>query len=362
MTEEREAKPQRRGKTLRGMGSVYQRGEVWWVCYYYRGKQFRESAHASGKRGESVARELLKKRLGEIHSGGFIGPREDRVTFEDMVADLENDYAINGRRSLHTAKYHIAHLREVFGFSRAVDITLDRVRAYQSQRIKEGAAPATVNREVSYLGKMLTLAVGAGKLSRRPRFTMLQENNVREGFLEHGEFLSLLSHLPPHLKGVVEFLYLSGWRKSEALKLEWRDVSLPSRVVRLRVENSKNKEARTLPLTGRLWEVIQERARERRLDTPQVFHHGGRRIQSFRKAWRSACDAAELGGVIPHDLRRCAARNLSRAGVPEVVAMSITGHKTNSMYRRYRIVDERDLREATEKMQLHLAAQLPKVS
>jgi hypothetical protein len=57
---------------------------------------------------------------------------------------------------------------------------------------------------------MLTLAVDAGRLSRRPRFAMLQENNVREGFLEHDEFLALLGHLPHHLKGLVEFLYLSG--------------------------------------------------------------------------------------------------------------------------------------------------------
>jgi integrase len=120
------------------------------------------------------------------------------------------------------------------------------------------------------------------------------------------------------------------------------------------MENSKNGEARTLPLMGRLWDVIQERGRERRLDIPYVFHHRGRRIGSFCKAWRTACDAAKLGGVIPHDLRRCAAWNLSRAGVPEVVAMNITGHKTNSMYRRYRIVDERDLREATERLQQHL--------
>ena len=62
-------------------------------------------------------------------------------------------------------------------------------------------------------------------------------------------------------------------------------------------------------------------------------------------------------GTIPHDLRRCAARNLSRAGVSESVAMEITGHKTRSMYRRYRIVDERDLREATERLQSHLEEQ-----
>jgi len=64
-----------------------------------------------------------------------------------------------------------------------------------------------------------------------------------------------------------------------------------------------------------------------------------------------------IEGTLIHDLRRCAARNLSRAGVPETVAMEITGHKSRSMYRRYRIVDERDLREGIEKLQAHLETQ-----
>jgi integrase len=301
--------------------------------------------------------------------GKFI-PSEDRLTFEDMVKDLENDYRINGKRSLSTIRYYTAHLKEFFGLDRAIDIAPDRVRAYQTRRLEEEASNATVNREVACLGRMLTLAVNAGKLSRRPKLQTLEENNVRQGFLEHGDFLILLSHLPAHLQPVAEYLYLSGWRKGEALKLEWRDVDVRGRVVRLRIENSKNKESRVLALTGRLWEMMEERVRERRLDCPYVFHDDGERIGDFRKAWYTACITSGLGrmeklskgskqyvGLIPHDLRRCAARNLSRAGVPEVVAMKITGHKTSSMYRRYRIVDERDLREATERLQTHLETQ-----
>jgi len=155
----------------------------------------------------------------------------------------------------------------------------------------------------------------------------------------------------------VEFLYLSGWRKGEAQKLEWKDVDLEGKTVRLRMENSKNKESRVLPLTKRLWNIIQDRAKERRLHCLYVFHHNGTKIGDFRKVWKRACKESGLDGIIVHDLRRCAARNLSRAGVPEQVAMGLTGHKTNSMYRRYRIVDERDLREATERLQAHLEEQ-----
>lgn len=187
---------------------------------------------------------------------------------------------------------------------------------------------------------------------------MLYENNVRQGFLEHGEFLKLLGNLPDHLKPITQFLYLSGWRKGEAQKLEWRDIDLAGHVVRLRIENSKNKEARILSITGRLLVLFQERQKSRRLDCPHVFHRSGRKIGDFKKAWKTACKDSGLSGTLVHDLRRTAARNLSRAGVPESVAMEITGHKTRSMYRRYRIVDEKDLREALEKLQMHVESQI----
>ena len=248
-----------------------------------------------------------------------------------------------------------------FGFDRAVDITPDRVKAYQAYRLNEKGAPATINREVACLGKMLTLALEAGKLSRRPKFKLLQGEKVREGFIDHGQFLILHDKLPDGLKSLIEFLYLSGWRKGAGRKLEWRDVDLSGKIVRLRIANSKTKEAQVLPLTGRLWEIIQVQLQRRLPECPYVFHREGQPIGDFRKAWKRACKEAGVSDLLIHDLRRCAARNLSRAGVPREVAMKITGHKTESMYRRYRIVDERDIKEATERMQAHLADQVQPV-
>lgn len=349
---------------MKGLGRIFRRrfkrpdGEVyedpaWWIGFSHRGKEYRESSHSEK---ESDARKFLKQRLAEVGSGRFI-VNEDKLTFEDMVKDLVNDYEVNGKRSLASVNFYLKHLRGFFGMDRARDIAPDRVRAYQNFRLKEGASNATVNREVATLGRMLTLAVNAEKLSRRPRLQMLEENNVRQGFLEHGDFMGLLDNLPDHLKPIIEYLYLSGWRKGEAVKLEWRDVDLQGRVVRLRIENSKNKEARVLPLTGRLLEIIEARKEERRLDCPYVFHREGQPVGDFKKAWKTACKKSGLTGTLVHDLRRCAARNLSRAGVREQIAMGITGHKTSSMYRRYRIVDESDLRDATERLQAHLESQ-----
>jgi integrase len=163
------------------------------------------------------------------------------------------------------------------------------------------------------------------------------------------------------VRDLVEFEYLSGWRQGSVKKLQWADVDMATHTARLRSDNSKNKTSWILPLTGKLLEVIQRRVKERRLDCPYVFHRNGRQIKDYRDAWATACKDSGLmagrAGVTPHDLRRCAARNLSRAGVPEQIAMRITGHKTASMYRRYRIVDERDLREATQSLNAYLETQ-----
>jgi integrase len=126
--------------------------------------------------------------------------------------------------------------------------------------------------------------------------------------------------------------------------------------VRLRIENSKNKQARILPLTGRLREVIQDRERVRRLDSPAVFHHEGYKIGGVKKSWRQHAKKAGSKEPLVLDLRRCAARNLSWAGLPEAVAKrlqvtrlgactGVTGSSIGGIF------------EKRERLQLHLESQ-----
>lgn len=157
---------------------------------------------------------------------------------------------------------------------------------------------------------------------------------------------------------MVTFAYITGWRvRSEILLLHWRQVDFKAGTIRLEPGTTKNAEGRMFYMTAELRATPEEqRARTEALQRrtgrmiPWVFHRNGQPIKSFRIAWARAVRAAGVPGRIPHDLRRTAVRNLERRGVPRSVAMKMVGHKTESVYRRYAIVDETMLREASEKL------------
>ncbi len=202
---------------------------------------------------------------------------------------------------------------------------------------------------------MFTLAVQDGRLSNAPYVPTLEADNIRQGSLDHGAFVSLRAKLPPYLQDPITFLYFSGWRLSEMKALEWRDVGLADGIVRLRPEISKSKDGRLLPLSGELLQVIERAHSTRRPDCSFVFHRDGEPIGDFRKPWATACKAAELHPVLVHDLRRTAVRNMVHAGIPDRVTMALSGHKTRSVFDRYNIVSEADLVTAAERLHQHLS-------
>jgi integrase len=200
------------------MGRVYLRGGRWWIQYHYRGQLRRESS-GSDKPGKAVS--LLKQRLGEIGQGRFVGPAVERTTFEDLAEMLIEDYKVNGRKTLDRAEKAVEHLAAFFARSLAFDITADRVSKYICSRL-EVVKPATIRLELAALKRMFTLGLRAGKVASRPYFPSIEVRNTRAGFFEWDEFVATLSHLPEEARAVAEFLYLTGWRKGEALQLQWR--------------------------------------------------------------------------------------------------------------------------------------------
>jgi len=258
---------------------------------------------------------------------------------------------------LRSLKLSVRHLRRTFALDRAVEITTDRIKKYIRSGQREGSANASINRELSALKRMFKLAVESDRLRFAPHVPMLEENNARQGFVDHSVFLTVREHLPAYLKDPITFLYLSGWRLGEMRELEWRDVDLAGKAVRLRPEISKNKDGRVLPLSGELLEIIERAKAQRRLDCSYVFHLDGDQVGDFKRSWATACRKAGVGKVLVHDLRRTAVRNMVRAGIPDRIAMALSGHKTRSVFDRYNIVSEEDLAVATGRLQSHLHKQ-----
>jgi integrase len=359
------------------MGKIYKRGKTYWIKYYRNGKPYRESTKGTK---EAEAKRLLKRREGEISQGKLPGIYFDRVRFDELAEDFLRDYILNKKKSLGRAKISVDHLKEEFEGVRITEITSPRIEAYIEKRLewacrkchksfdpqdecpfcnsddlKSGVANATINRELSALKRMLNLGARQTppKVDRVPWIPMLKENNTRKGFFEHGGFLALREALPDYLETIVTFGYNFGWRLSEILGLTWDRVDLKNGIVRIETGETKNDDARTVYLDDELNDMFRQLFINRMLNIPQVFLRDGQPIKGLRKAWLKACKDIGLGGKLFHDLRRTAIRNMVRAGTPERVAMMISGHKTRSVFDRYNIVSEKDLKEATRRRVLY---------
>jgi integrase len=341
---------------------------IWWIKYQVGGHP---QCVSSGSEKKRIAEDLLKEREGDVVRGVPSTAQVGKIRFEEAAEDYLNEYRTNRRRSLDTVQGRIKnHLTPYFGGRRMTAIRTADVRAFAMRRQAEISANGSINRELAILKRIFTLAVQGGKLMVRPYIPMLKESNVRKGFFEPEQFKSVRQHLPAHMRPIIEFACVTGWRTpSEILPLEWRQVDMKAGEVRLDPGATKNGEARVFPFTAELRRVLedQEKAADRLkksgVITPFVFFYtfgqkSGKRIteSGFHKAWRKARVDAGCPGRIPHDFRRTAVRNLVRAGVPERVAMQLTGHKTRAVFERYNIVSQGDLRDAVQRLDAFVAA------
>jgi integrase len=176
---------------------------------------------------------------------------------------------------------------------------------------------------------------------------MTSETNVRTGFLSDEQYGALLSELPQELKPLFVVGYFTGIRLGELRAIQWEQADLTEGFITLETGETKNGEGRVVPiLKGEMAALLTAARKERDEkwpDSPWVFNRGGAPIKDLRWAWAKACQRAGVPDLKFHDLRRTAVRNMRRAGVPQVVRMRISGHKTDSMERRYNIVDADDI-------------------
>jgi integrase len=349
------------------------------VAYYAHGKEQREVARhvRTGEKLEATEKNLheaerfKKQKLGELvaelHGGpAFIGPQQHRVTINELLDALERHYKLRDKWNAKIES-HLKAVRHYWGTWRAVEVTSDAVAKYienlreqgNRRRRGNGHANSTINHRTQLLRQAFKVAMRNKLVSVAPYVPVLSEiGNERQGFFETADFEAVVSHLPEYLRDFARFGFITGWRKGSISTLGWDDVG--DGVLYLRAKNAKQRKAESIPLDGELGAIIERRRAARILEAEDgtkriaefVFHRNGESVGDFRKAWGTACKLANF-----HDLRRTASRNMIEADVPQMVAMKITGHKTDSMFRRYAIVNHKQQRAALAKTQQYLAAQ-----
>ena len=377
-------------KRERGTGRIFQRGTTWWIQYYVQGQQIRVSAETTDPKR---AARFLRKRIGEVEAGIHKDTR--RLTYEELREAYYQDYAVNQRRSLRHNKDGDPHLDKVvrldgfFAGYRASEIDADLIRKFTAEEQGRGLSNGSINRSISALRRMFNLAREDGKLRDIPYFPTVKEARPRQGFFEKEQYEKLFAELPDYLRLPFAIGFFSGMREGEILGLDLSQVDFLRGVIHLRAGETKNDEAREVPIVPQLRTLLGEQRAKRQPTCPYVCYRLDRkghaiRVRGFRKAWYSACVRAGLGKMEPkidrvtgellyapprgprskprvkmvyrgmtfHDTRRSGVRNLVRAGVPERVAMSISGHKTRSVFERYNIVSQNDVSDAGRKLEI----------
>jgi len=325
-----------------------QESRRWKMAFFLHGKEYRET---TGKTDFDEARKVLKDKLDELASvrqgrTEFVPPKAKQLTVDDALTALKTHFEAARKKGLKQAKAHMAAVRQTLGTAKAIAVTPALVDHCITRWQAQGVADATINRRTQLLGQALRQA----RIGNVPTFTRLVENNARQGTVAREAFGTIVAALPEHLRDLARFGYATGWRRGEILGLTAADVNLRRGVLTL--ADSKNGDPRVIPLRNEdgtpnaVGEIIERRMAARVVKnpkntsattTPYLWHKRGRPVRHFTKAWRKACRAAGLPDLKFHDLRRTFATDAAEAGNDYASIMAWTGHRTLSMFLRYRI-------------------------
>jgi integrase len=313
--------------------------------YFNHGQRFRES---TARERYKDAQAVLKDKLLAIGDGPAHDP--SRTAVAGLYAAIERDYATNGRKSLpHLQGLWKNHLENFFGAIAAMDVTSSQIAEYVEQRRAAGAANASINRELAALKRMFKLAVKEQRLKSVPYIGLLEERNVRKGFLRDAQYDSLAQETAKAglwLRTMFEVAFTFGWRKTELTGMRVSQVDLAEGTIELNPGETKNDQGRLVVMTTRIRALLTECITGKERPDLVFTRVDGKPAGNFRRAWARACSDAGVPGLLFHDLRRTAVRNMRRHGIPEKVAMRISGHRTRAVFERYNIVDAADLKLA----------------
>ena len=304
------------------------------------------------------AKRILAQHMQAIVENKYLAPEKPVITFSE-AADSFMAYSRSRKKTFHRDGEIVECLKSYFGNRSLESFTVDQVEKYmvfrrdqRRQAGKRDLAGATLNRDAACLKTIIRRAVLNRQLDRNPIEGLKAFKEFsRSRTLTPEEYRRLLSCCSFHLKPIVELAYVTAMRKGEILRLRWDQVDLKNKIIVLEAADTKTLEKREVPLDALLIEAFHRRPRT--LGSKFVFTIRGKPVRDTKTAFRGACKRAGIKDFRFHDLRHCGITNMRKAGVPDNVIMSISGHKTTAMFRRYDAVDRADRQSAIEKIRLN---------
>jgi len=322
------------GKKVRGL---YRRGRYWWIDYTdSTGKRHFESTRTTLK---SEALQILEERRVQARAGK-IPLKTKPVLFKDFAKKYMEH--IKKLREFDSRKYRVNKLVKEFGDLKLSEFTTVLVEEYQSKRIAQGCANATVNRELAILKHMIHKAVDwdlidDDVLKRVRKVKQLKENNRRLRYLSREEADRLIAacYKAPkcsHLAPIIITALHTGMRRSEILKLKWDDIDF--RAGFIYVKDSKNYQSRMIPLSDTLKQTLQSLPRH--ITSPYVFcREDGKPYNEVKKGFNRVVKYAGIKDFHFHDLRHTFASWLVMGGTDLATVKELLGHKSINMTMRY---------------------------
>src|SRR6267143_1153123 len=340
--------PRERGNPM----ALYRRGAVWWMRLSYEGRQIRRSTDVTDRK---LAERIYFKVRGLVAGGTWcerpvVRPRKVKDVLDRYLRDYSapNKAALTHRRDRSLA----AHVLRAFGEVPIEQLRPARLAEYKASRRAQGAAPQTLNAELTLLGHAYKLAVREWEwVTDNPvlRITKEKVRNGIERWLTSEEEHRLLAASPPWLQEIIVFALHTGMRRGEILNLQWSHVDLSRHT--LTILEQKNGARDTLPVNDTAMEVLQARAAVRTNSTEAVFvNEAGhpREACNLLRAFYPAMRKAGIARFRFHDLRHTFATRLIQAGVDVYTVQKLGRWKTISMVLRYAHHEPESLRGGAE--------------
>jgi integrase len=322
-----------------------------WNDFQVNGKAKREKVEG----GIEEARRIEAERKTDVNRGAYCDPC---ITFRELSLDYFESERVKALKTYEDTMRKCKTVIEEFGDKRVSRITATMVENYQQRRIKQNSkrrkgekiSHAQVNRELAFMKAIFNLGIRNKKAVYNPvcDVEFLKENE-RDREVKEDELKLLLENISPrteeYMRPIILTMYYTGMRPEECLRLQWSRIDFKEGFIRLQPEDTKTEEGRAIPMSEELQKVLQSLPKS----SIFVFTRKGKPVKSIRVAWERLRKRIGAEDLWFRDFRPTAITNWVRKGYDQKLIMKASGHKTDSVFRKYRKVTEDDLKQLVEK-------------